>query len=265
MRAMALCAALPLLFMAALPCPAMAAMPAAAAAAAMPAAAPTANPGTSTSTSIKKAAPQREQREPTAAERASFDEFFAARNGNAPQRPWGPAPLFAPAFDIERQRGKPWRVIARVDSAPSRSAPDLCRQIRSTFIYDAAKPKGERWTDSAEAPQWYVWLAQPNVPCQTARYTVLMNPALPPADAVALLRQHRELLLRARLLFAGNSQCARQRALTFRLAALEPAAAITGAPVMFGLVFESDRDTVARVAVRKSRTEYAAWNVNCSG
>lgn len=211
------------------------------------------------------AQPRIQQRAPTAEERDSFDEFFRARNAAQPQRPWGAAPLFAPAFEIERQRGGPWQVIARVDSAPRRSAPELCRQIRSSFIYDAAKPRGGRWSDSAEAPQWHVWLAQPNIPCQAARYTVLMNPAVPAADAVALLRQHRELLIRARLLFAGNSGCARQRALTFRLAALQPAAATAGAPVMFGLVFESDRDTTATVAVRKHRGEYTAWNVSCSG
>lgn len=211
------------------------------------------------------AAPRIEQREPTAEERESFAAFFSAINAAQPQRPWGAAPLFAPAFDIERQRGKPWRVIARVDSAPRRSAPDLCRQIRSSFIYDATKPKGQRWTDAAEAPRWYVWLAQPNVPCQPARYTVLADPAVPWGDAAALLRQHRELLIRARLLFAGNSGCARQRALTFRLAALEPAAATPGAPAMFGMVFESDRDTKATVAVRKHRGEYVAWNVSCSG
>ena len=132
--------------------------------------------------------PRIEQRAPTARERDSFDEFFRARNAAQPRRPWGAAPLFAPAFEIERQRGKPWSVIARVDSAPRRSAPDLCRQIRSSFVYDAAKPSDERWTDAAEAPQWYVWLAQPNIPCQAARYTVLMDQAVPSADAVALLR-----------------------------------------------------------------------------
>jgi two-component system osmolarity sensor histidine kinase EnvZ len=99
--------------------------------------------------------------------------------------------------------------------------------------------------------------------CSAARYTTVMHHAVPPADVEALLRQHRDLLLRARLLFAGNSECARQRALTFRLSAIEPAAPANGAPVMFGLVFESDRDTIARVAVRKSRGEYAAWNVSC--
>jgi hypothetical protein len=209
------------------------------------------------------AAPRIEQRQPTAEERDSFEVYFrekiAAEAGGARPVP----PLFAPAFDIERQRGKPWQVIASVDSAPRHSAVDLCRQIRSNFIYDASKPKGQRWTESARPPEWYVWLAKPATACTTAQYTVLMDKTLPPADVVALLRQHRELLLRARLLFAGNSQCARQRALTFRLTALEPAAPTPGAPVMFGLVFSSDRDTVARVAVRKSRGEYAAWNVSC--
>ena len=78
--------------------------------------------------------PRIEQRAPTAEERASFDEFFRARNAAQPRRPWGAAPMFAPAFEIERRRGKPWSVIARVDSAPRRSAPELCLQIRSSFV-----------------------------------------------------------------------------------------------------------------------------------
>ncbi len=209
------------------------------------------------------AQPRIEQRQPTAEERDSFDDYFREKIAAEAHGAQPVLPLFAPAFDIERQRGKPWQVIARVDSAPRHSAVDLCRQIRSSFIYDAGAPKGRRWTESAQPPEWYVWLAKPATACTAARYTVLMDKTLPPADVVALLRQHRELLLRARLLFAGNSQCARQRALTFRLSALEPAAPTPGAPVMFGLVFSSDRDTVARVAVRKSRGEYTAWNVSC--
>ena len=34
---------------------------------------------------------------------------------------------------------------------------------------------------------------------------------------------------------------------------------------MIGLVFDSDRDTVAKVAVRKSGNDYDAWNVSCPG
>lgn len=207
-----------------------------------------------------------QQREPNAEERASFEAFFNARRAAAPRGPWATPPLSAPAFEIERQdRKQPWRVVARVDSAPRRTHPDLCRQIRSSYVYDARAPVDERWQDAAEPPRWYVWLATPTVPCAAARYTTLMDSKVPEADVVALLRQHRELLGRARLLFAGNSQCAPMRALTYRLAAIEPAPPANGAPVMLGMVFESDRNTVARVAVRKSRGEYAAWNVSCKG
>jgi hypothetical protein len=202
--------------------------------------------------------PPIEQREASAEERSSFDAFYRER---LPSGVNGAASLFAPAFDISRRRGQPWQIIARVDSSPRHFASDLCRQVRSSFIYDS---KARSWGPSAAEPEWYVWLTRPDVVCTAARYTVRMHPAVPKTDVAELIRQHRELLLRARLLFAGNSSCARQRALTFRLIAIEPSPPANGAPVMFGMVFESDRDTVAKVAVRKHRGEYAAWNVSCS-
>jgi hypothetical protein len=208
----------------------------------------------------RPAAPAVQTREPTSEERNSFDEYYREQ---VPARLSGGPSLFAPAFDIQRRRGEPWQVIARIDSAPRHHTPELCRQIRTSYIYDARASKGQRWTPSAAEPEWYVWLATPKVICTAAQYTVRMDPAVSNTDAAALLRQHRELLLRARLLFAGNSGCARQRALTFRLSAIEPAPPANGAPQMVGMVFESDRDTRVRVAVRKSRGEYAAWNVNC--
>lgn len=207
------------------------------------------------------AAPVVQTREPTAEERGSFDEYYREQ---VPARIGGGPSLFAPVFDIQRRRGEAWRVIARVDSSPRHHTPELCRQVRTSYIYDAKAPKGQRWTPSAAAPEWYVWLATPKVICTAAQYTVRMDPAVSGDDVAALLRQHRALLERARLLFAGNSSCARQRALTFRLSAIEPAPPANGAPQMVGMVFESDRDTRVRVAVRKSRGEYAAWNVNCA-
>ncbi|TFW18519.1 hypothetical protein E4L98_18155 [Duganella callida] len=200
-------------------------------------------------------APQ--QREPSAGERASFEEYY--RQQVPPRLSGGPS-LFAPAFDIQRRPGQPWQVIARVDSAPRHHTVELCRQIRTSYIYDARE---QRWTPSAAAPGWYVWLATPRVICTAAQRTVRMDPAVHPDDVTALLRQQNELLRRARLLFAGNSQCARQRALNFRLSAIEPAPPANGAPAMVGMVFDSDRDTTVKVAVRKSRGEYAAWNVSC--
>jgi hypothetical protein len=207
------------------------------------------------------APPALQQREPTDEERSTFEEYY--RQQVPPHVSGGPA-LFAPAFDIQRRRGEPWQVIARVDSSPRHFTPDLCRQVRTSYIYNATAPKGERWVPSAAAPEWYVWLATPKVICTAARYTVRMDPAVPADDVTALFRQHRELLSRARLLFAGNSSCARQRSLIFRLSAIEPAPPANGAPVMIGMVFDSDRDTRVRVAVRKSRGEYAAWNVSCA-
>ncbi|WP_432379286.1 hypothetical protein [Duganella sp. P38] len=194
-------------------------------------------------------------------ERASFEAYYRQQ---VPAGVSGGAALFAPTFDIQRRRGEPWRVIARVDSAPRHHTPELCRQIRTSYIYNPKAPAGQRWAPSAAPPEWQVWLATPKVICTAARYTTRMDPAVHPDDVTALIWQHRTLLARARLLFAGNSSCARQRSLTFRLAAIEPAAPANGAPAMVGMVFESDRDTLVRVAVRKSRGEYAAWNVNCA-
>lgn len=202
-----------------------------------------------------------QSRAPTAEERASFEEYYRQQ---VPPRISGGASLFAPAFDIQRRRGEPWQVIARIDSSPRHFTPELCRQVRTSYISQASAPSAERWTPSAAAPEWHVWLATPKTICTVARYTVRMDPAVRTDDVTALLRQHKELLARARLLFAGNSGCARQRALTFRLSAIAPAAASNGAPVMLGMVFDSDRDTQVRVAVRKSRGEYAAWTVNCA-
>lgn len=214
-------------------------------------------------TASKAPASQLQQREPSDAERSSFDDYYRALALSEAHGARPVAPLFAPAFEISRRRGQPWQVVARVDSAPRHSAVDLCRQIRSSFIYDASAKAGTRWQPAAQPPTWHVWLARPNTICSAAPHTVLMEPSVPPEDVVALLRQHSELLQRARLLLAGNSQCIRQRALPFTLAAIEPAAAADGAEKMFALVFDSDRDTRVRVAVRKHRGEYAAWNVSC--
>jgi hypothetical protein len=208
-----------------------------------------------------KTPPSLQLREPTAEERSSFEEYYRLQ---VPARISGGPSLFAPVFDIQRRGKEPWQVIARVDSSPRHFTPDLCRQVRTSYIYNPKAPQDQRWTPSAAAPEWYVWLATPKVICTAAQYTTRMDPAVHPDDVKALIWQHRELLARARLLFAGNSGCARQRALTFRLSAIEPAPPSNGAPTMVGMVFDSDRDTQVRVAVRKSRGEYAAWNVSCA-
>jgi hypothetical protein len=122
--------------------------------------------------------------------------------------------------------------------------------------------QGQRWSPSAAEPEWYIWLATPKVICTAAQYTVRMDPAVPTPTpprccastatcCCARASVRRQLRLRA------------PARLTFRLSAIVPAPPANGAPHMVGMVFESDRDTRVRVAVRKHRGEYAAWNVNC--
>lgn len=64
---------------------------------------------------------------------------------------------------------------------------------------------------------------------------------------------------RARLLMTGNTACAPLRALKFALAAVDVGAAAAS----YALVFKSDRDSYARVWLRKSGAQYDAWNVTC--
>lgn len=215
----------------------------------------------------KQAQPPLQQRAPNQAELQSFEQFYEQRVALATIANHGvrpPSPLFAPAFDIERRRGsRDWSVIARVDSSPRHSGADLCLSIRRSYVYDARAAAGQRWSDAAAAPEYLVWLAQPATPCSGPVTTVRMEATLPPPDVASMLRQQAELLSRARLLFAGNTQCARQRALNFKLDAIEAGAPMAGAPLIYRMVFRSDRDSTAHVAVRKSGAEFTAWNVSC--
>ncbi|MES2077248.1 MAG: hypothetical protein V4462_16665 [Pseudomonadota bacterium] len=221
-------------------------------------------------------------RAPSAAEADSFAAFHHALFPDA-------APP-SPRWRISRAKGqRRWQVVAELDSAPEPARAGLCRLQRSSFHYDARARKDQRWSAgdgsaamasasasagaaaaaaAAASNLTYVWLArgavcttpQPGQPGQPA----LLLPALSDAAAVALLRGQAELLTRARLLFAGNTSCARLRALGFTLQALGPApAGAAGGGAMYELRYRSDRDNEARVAVRQHRAELTAWNVSC--
>ncbi|PHV06889.1 hypothetical protein CSQ96_12950 [Janthinobacterium sp. BJB412] len=235
-------------------------------------------------------------RAPSAAEADSFAAFHHALYPDA-------APP-SPRWRISRAKGqRRWQVLAELDSTPEPARAGLCRLQRSSFHYDERARKDQRWSagdggaasasasasasslnsgsnsaanstsalasaSNSNSNSTYVWLArgavcttpQPGQPGQPA----LLQPALSDAAAVALLRGQAELLTRARLLFAGNTSCARLRALDFTLQALGPApAGAAGAGAMYELRYRSDRDNEARVAVRQHRAELTAWNVNC--
>jgi hypothetical protein len=212
-------------------------------------------------------APAREQREPTDAEVRTFAEFFAQRIESAGATGAAKPLLLPPVLKAERAaKGKagqgPWQLSAQVDTKPRHGAVDLCHIIRSRFLYDA----GQRWREDGTSTE-YVWLSGGPVACGAPKQLVELPqplPALPAADIVRLLAQQAPLLSRARLLFAGNTSCARQRAYQFELAAIDSAAPEKGASAMYALTYRSDRATTARVTVRKSGTELTAWNVSCA-
>src|SRR5476649_661205 len=171
-----------------------------------------------------------ETRAATSQERLSLAAYQRALHPDAaPEQP------VLAVFDIARQpRGRGWRVAAHVDAAPTRSSPALCRMIRSRYDYRADAPKDQRW--SARTPdQQFVWLSR-GAACDAAS-------APTP---------------RARLLLAGNTQCATSRSLPFH-----PIALGTATPGLLSITYESDRASTALVTVRKSGAEFSAWNVSC--
>lgn len=197
-----------------------------------------------------------ETRAASTQEAQSFDAYYRSQHPDA-------APV-QPVFEIERQpRGSGWNVAAHIDAAPQRSSPALCRMSRSRYDYQAGaarqKPQ-QRW--SARAPdQQFVWLSRGGGCGIAPMAAVELTQPLADADIVSLLQLHPALMQRARLLLAGNTQCATLRSLPFHPVALG-AAAGAGAG-MFSITFESDRASTAQVTVRKSGAEFSAWNVSC--
>jgi len=196
-----------------------------------------------------------ETRAATSQERLSLAAYQRALHPDAaPEQP------VLAVFDIARQpRGRGWRVAAHVDAAPTRSSPALCRMIRSRYDYRADAPKDQRW--SARTPdQQFVWLSR-GAACDAASAptpAIELNQPLPDADIVSLLQLHAALMQRARLLLAGNTQCATLRSLPFH-----PIALGTATPGLLSITYESDRASTALVTVRKSGAEFSAWNVSC--
>ncbi|HEU4843465.1 MAG TPA: hypothetical protein VFT05_04295 [Burkholderiaceae bacterium] len=190
----------------------------------------------------------------TAAEARSFDQFL---------RQYDPAPGAGKAqLTAERPGGKgPWQLSATMETPPRLAMPGVCRLERSVFRHVPQAPDGQPWRSDGVA-QAYVWLAVGG-PCVAPARPVQLLQALPPQLVLQLLKENAALLDRARLLFAGNTQCARLRALPFALEALGAGARATGAPTIYTLLFRSERGELAQVDARYSRAELTAWNVRC--
>lgn len=193
---------------------------------------------------------QPERREPAAQESASFKAFYGS---TSPQ-------TRAPVFDIVRTSGKdPWRVEATVDGAPYRAAGALCRMTQTRYAYNARAAANQRWSVAGE--KRFAWLDR--APCGKPVRLVELRQRIPDAELAPLIDQHGVLLLRARLLFAGNTSCAPHRSLRFRLAAVDVSAPPHGKEELHALVFDSDRTARAQVWIKKRGAELNAWDVAC--
>lgn len=171
-------------------------------------------------------------------------------------------------YDERARKDQRWSDGGAASVSPPASASASALSLNSSSSSAANSNAAVAAAAASASSLTYVWLARGAV-CTTPQpgqsgQPALLLPALSDAVAVALLRGQAELLTRARLLFAGNTSCARLRALDFTLQALGPApAGATGGGTMYELRYRSDRDNEARVAVRQHRAELTAWNVSC--
>lgn len=182
-----------------------------------------------------------ETRLPTDQERASFQAYY-------------PKAATPALYSVTREGASgPWRIEAVVDSAPRRALRALCRMDRLSFIHDG------QWR--AGPTRQFAWHGQAN--CSVPATPIALGQRMPDTDILALIEQQGALLTRARLLFAGNTACAPQRAYGYRLAGIDVGVFINGSEEMATLIYRSDRGPTARVWARRSGLAYDPWNVSC--
>jgi hypothetical protein len=188
------------------------------------------------------------ERAATVEERQSFAQFYAGRPAVA-------RTLFEVTRDASR-RG--WTVSATTEAPPHRGQGALCRTHRTSFVLKGAG-KQAKWEESGQA--YYAWLDRGA--CRPVAEPVRLLQRVPDAELEGVLLYQKPLLARARLLMAGNTECAPLRALNFSLAAVDVGASRPQAQEQYALVFRSDRDSYARIWLRRSGKQYDAWTVTC--
>ena len=196
-----------------------------------------------------RTAPQ--TRTPTTEERQSFEAFYAgAHPGEKPART---------LFEVQREAGsRSWTVSAAAEAAPHRGQGALCRTHRTRYVLSGA---GRQATWNEAGVEYYAWLDRGA--CRPVAEPVRLLQRVPDAELEGVLLYQKPLLARARLLMAGNTECAPLRALNFTLAGVDVGASRPKAEEQYALVFRSDRNSYARIWLRKSGKQYDAWTVTC--
>lgn len=186
-----------------------------------------------------------------AAQRASLLAFYAQQYpGEAAAR------TVFESVPVVGGRGR--EVVGSVEAPPYRGHGALCRTQRTKFVLQG-DGKQARWQEAGM--EYFAWLDRGT--CRPVAEPVRMLQRIPDMELEGVLLYQKSLLERARLLMAGNTACAPLRARTFSLAAVDVGAAAPRAEERYALVFKSDRDSYARIWLRKSGAQYDAWNVTC--
>lgn len=186
-----------------------------------------------------------------AAQRASLLAFYAQQYpGEAAAR------TVFESVPVVGGRGR--EVVGSVEAPPYRGHGALCRTQRTKFVLQR-DGKQARWQEAGM--EYFAWLDRGT--CRPVAEPVRMLQRIPDTELEGVLLYQKSLLERARLLMAGNTACAPLRARTFSLAAVDVGAAAPRAEERYALVFKSDRDSYARIWLRKSGAQYDAWNVTC--
>ena len=186
-----------------------------------------------------------------AAQRASLLAFYAQQYpGEAAAR------TVFESVPVVGGRGR--EVVGSVEAPPYRGHGALCRTQRTKFVLQG-DGKQARWQEAGM--EYFAWLDRGT--CRPVAEPVRMLQRIPDTELEGVLLYQKSLLERARLLMAGNTACAPLRARAFSLAAVDVGAAAPRAEERYALVFKSDRDSYARIWLRKSGAQYDAWNVTC--
>lgn len=183
-----------------------------------------------------------DSRPPNEGELQSFAAYYQAVPGS----------MARPVFDVRRDGAvQGWRIEAWTEDKPQRAAWSLCFAQRHGHAYD-----GKAWRATG-ATRRYAWLDRSS-DCGVSPQRVLLAQAMADRDIVTVLEGQAAVLQGARLLFAGNTQCAPIRALPFKLVGLD-----RDQGGMLLLTYLSERASQAHVTVRQRGRELTAWNVKC--
>ena len=186
-----------------------------------------------------------ETRPPSEAEIKSFESWFGQRTGRAAPKT---------AYEAQRAAGAAeWSVTAWAEQPPQRAAWRLCLAQSEGYAYDA---KAQRWSANGQQRK-HVWLDRSS-DCGVSPQRVHLKQPLGDRDIVTVLEQQGALLQGARLLFAGNTRCAPQRAHKFELTAID-----VTPDRFYQLTYVSDRGGSAVITVRKRARELTAWAARC--